>query len=202
MCAHEHAMEAIVTVRWIPELFLTLSLVACAHDQSNHKVREPQAGPQAEADHGRRAEGKRRTGDEHAEHVELPRKHARRDQLASAQGVPQHEASNRDSSSASDRDRSSGSAAAEREQGDRAPTADQQGNGEIDLDLTQRIRKAVMHDESLSFAARNVKIITRDGHVTLRGRVNSDAEKDAIYQTALREAGAGHVDNQLELDQD
>jgi osmotically-inducible protein OsmY len=77
-----------------------------------------------------------------------------------------------------------------------------QGNGEIDLELTQRIRKSVVGDDSLSFGAKNVKIITRDGHVTLRGTVNSAAEKDAIFKTAVSHAGVGHVTNQLEVDND
>ncbi|HEX6244553.1 MAG TPA: BON domain-containing protein, partial [Polyangiales bacterium] len=75
-----------------------------------------------------------------------------------------------------------------------------QGNGEIDLDLTQRIRKSVVGDDSLSFGAKNIKIITRDGHVTLRGTVNTAAEKDTIYKTAVTHAGVGHVSNQLEVD--
>jgi hyperosmotically inducible periplasmic protein len=76
-----------------------------------------------------------------------------------------------------------------------------QGNSEIDIDMTQRIRRAVM-DADLSFTAKNVKIITRDGHVVLRGPVNSAAEKDAIFKLATSNAGAGHVTNQLEVKSD
>jgi hyperosmotically inducible protein len=74
-----------------------------------------------------------------------------------------------------------------------------QGNSEIDLDTTQRIRKAVMADDALSFSAKNVKIITRDGHVTLRGGVKTPEEKQAIGKHALGVAGASHVTNQLEV---
>jgi len=73
-----------------------------------------------------------------------------------------------------------------------------QGNSEIDIDMTTRIRKAVM-DADVSFTARNIKIITRDGHVVLRGPVNTAAEKDTIAKIATSNAGAGHVTNQLEV---
>jgi len=89
-------------------------------------------------------------------------------------------------------------AAAEPREGTELNALDQ-GNSEIDLDLTQRIRKAVMGDDTLSFKAKNVKIITRDGHVTLRGTVKTPEEKAAIGKTAIGAAGAAHVTNQIEV---
>jgi hypothetical protein len=74
-----------------------------------------------------------------------------------------------------------------------------QGNNQSDLDITTKIRQAVMEDDSLSFTAKNVKIITVKGTVTLRGPVNSAAERAAIDAAAKRIAGAGKVDNQLEV---
>lgn len=74
-----------------------------------------------------------------------------------------------------------------------------QGNGKQDLSITQQIRKAVMADSSLSFSAKNVKIITSGGKVTLRGAVKSDHERDAINDSANKVAGAGNVDNQIEV---
>jgi osmotically-inducible protein OsmY len=74
-----------------------------------------------------------------------------------------------------------------------------QGSSEIDMGLTQRIRKAVMDDDSLSFKAKNVKIITRDGHVTLRGSVKTPEEKAAIGNSAVAAAGMAHVTNQIEI---
>jgi len=56
-----------------------------------------------------------------------------------------------------------------------------------------------MKDDSLSFTAKNVKIITVDGKVTLRGPVKSEAERSAIEAAARRVAGAAQVDNQLEV---
>jgi hyperosmotically inducible periplasmic protein len=73
-----------------------------------------------------------------------------------------------------------------------------QGNGETDLRITQQIRQAVMADGSLSFTAKNVKIITMNGSVTLRGPVNTAAERSAIEAAARKVAGA-QVDNQIEV---
>src|SRR5271168_4614556 len=67
---------------------------------------------------------------------------------------------------------------------DGQPTADQQKSNKGDRQLTQQIRKSVMADKSLSVAAHNVKIISRDGMVTLRGTVKSDDEKKAIEDKA------------------
>jgi osmotically-inducible protein OsmY len=65
--------------------------------------------------------------------------------------------------------------------------------------MTRRIRRALMHDKSLSTTARNIKITTVDGTVTLRGPVSSQHEKAAIAEKALRIAGNGHVNDQLEI---
>jgi len=56
-----------------------------------------------------------------------------------------------------------------------------------------------MADGSLSFTAKNVKIITQNGKVTLRGPVNSQEERNAIEAAARKIAGSGQVDNQLEV---
>lgn len=74
-----------------------------------------------------------------------------------------------------------------------------QNNNQTDLKITQQIRQAVMADGSLSFTAKNVKIITQNGKVTLRGPVNSAQERDAIDAAARKVAGASQVDNQLEV---
>jgi hypothetical protein len=74
-----------------------------------------------------------------------------------------------------------------------------QNNNQSDLKITQQIRQAVMADGSLSFTAKNVKIITQNGKVTLRGPVNSAQERDAIDAAARKVAGASQVDNQLEV---
>ncbi len=62
-----------------------------------------------------------------------------------------------------------------------------QGNNTADLETTQRIRRALMEDESLSAVAKNTKIVTVNGVVTLRGPVESAAERTSI-ENAAREA--------------
>lgn len=74
-----------------------------------------------------------------------------------------------------------------------------QGGSESDRKITQQIRQSVMKDGSLSFTAKNVKIITINGKVTLRGPVNTAAERSAIEAAAKSAAGATQVDNQLEV---
>jgi osmotically-inducible protein OsmY len=77
------------------------------------------------------------------------------------------------------------------------PTADQAKNTKSDLKLMREIRRAIVKDKSLSSSAHNVKIVARDGKVTLRGPVKSDAEKTAVEQKATEIAGAGNVTNEL-----
>ena len=73
-----------------------------------------------------------------------------------------------------------------------------QSNNKHDLELTKKIRKALVDDESLSTTAKNIKIITKDGHVTLRGPVETSQEHSKIVQKAT--AIAGHrVDDQLDV---
>jgi osmotically-inducible protein OsmY len=75
--------------------------------------------------------------------------------------------------------------------------AAQQSNHSSDITITRNIRRALMKDKSLSTSAHNVTIITKDGKVTLKGRVKSDAEKQSVETTATSVAGAGNVDDQL-----
>ena len=68
-------------------------------------------------------------------------------------------------------------------------TADQQNMNMTDRQLTKKIRQAVMADKSLSTYAHNVKIISQNGTVTLKGPVRSDAEKTTIEAKAAEFAG-------------
>ncbi len=77
------------------------------------------------------------------------------------------------------------------------PTADQAKNNKSDLKLEKQIRREIMKDKSLSTYAHNIKVVARDGKVTLRGPVKSDAEKTAVEQRATEVAGAGNVTNEL-----
>lgn len=89
----------------------------------------------------------------------------------------------------------------ERDRDGRSLTPFNQGNSSSDIDITARIRKDVTAGKGLSTNARNVKIITKDGQVTLRGPVASAEEKRVLGEIADRIAGAGRVDNQLEITQ-
>jgi osmotically-inducible protein OsmY len=77
------------------------------------------------------------------------------------------------------------------------PTADKQSQTKADIATTQKIRRAVLKDKSLSLIAHNCKIITQHGLVTLRGVVKSEKERTTIGDIAASVAGAGNVTNQL-----
>jgi osmotically-inducible protein OsmY len=79
-------------------------------------------------------------------------------------------------------------------------TSGDQSGTEADRDLTARIRKELVADDSLSVDAKNIKIITINGVVTLRGPVKSASEKSAIEAKAKQVAGVKNVDNQLEVE--
>jgi hyperosmotically inducible periplasmic protein len=79
------------------------------------------------------------------------------------------------------------------------PTADQQKNNSSDIAITQNIRKAILADKSLSGYAHNIKIITQDGKVTLRGPVRSEKEKTNLQAKAVAVAQQENVTNQLEV---
>src|SRR5271166_490812 len=72
-------------------------------------------------------------------------------------------------------------------------TAENQKEDQADRTTSQEIRKAILADKSLSSYARNVKVITANGMVTLKGPVRSDKEKTAIEAKAAEVAGAGNV---------
>ncbi|MFZ2280040.1 MAG: DUF4142 domain-containing protein [Prosthecobacter sp.] len=77
-----------------------------------------------------------------------------------------------------------------------------QGNSQPDLDTTAQIRKEIVGGKDMSMNAKNVKIITNGGKVTLRGPVNSAEEKRIIGEIAEHVAKAGNVTNQLEVKSD
>lgn len=87
----------------------------------------------------------------------------------------------------------------ERDRSKTMPTADNAKNKTTDRELMANIRKAVMDDKSLSSYAHNVKIIARNGKVTLRGPVRSEEEKRTIEQKATEVAGAGNVTNDITI---
>jgi len=86
-----------------------------------------------------------------------------------------------------------------RDRNDQTKTAGDQSESEADRTISQNIRQAITADDSLSTNGKNVKIITVDGTVTLRGPVKSDKEKSTIGAKAQQIAGVKNVDNQLEI---
>jgi len=66
-----------------------------------------------------------------------------------------------------------------------------------DRQLTQKVRKALVSDKSLSVAAHNINITSQDGTVTLKGAVKSDDEKKAIEDKTAEIAGQGKVTSEL-----
>jgi hyperosmotically inducible protein len=80
-----------------------------------------------------------------------------------------------------------------------AVTADQQKMNPADRTTTKQIRKSIMQDKSLSTYAHNIKIITQDGKVTLKGPVRTEDDKTSLEAKAVAVAGAGNVTNLLEL---
>jgi len=87
----------------------------------------------------------------------------------------------------------------ERDRSQNEPTADQQKENRSDRDITQQIRQSIMKDKSLSTYAHNVKVVTQDGQVTLKGPVRSEAEKKAIEAKATEVAGDGKVTSELNI---
>ena len=79
------------------------------------------------------------------------------------------------------------------------PTAEQQKETKSDRETTRQIRRAVVKDKSLSVKAHNVKIITKDGKVTLKGPVKTEKEKVAVQKAAEKVAGKENVTNDLEV---
>lgn len=78
-------------------------------------------------------------------------------------------------------------------------TPTDQGNGAAETKISGDIRKGLMADKTLSFTAKNVKVITVGSKVTLRGPVNTDQEKASIAALAKQTPGVTEVDDQLEV---
>ena len=87
-----------------------------------------------------------------------------------------------------------------RDRDETAKTPTDQGNNETDRNITAHIRKEIVSNDGLSTNAHNVKIITTDGIVTLRGPVKSTQEKAWVAAAAHRAPGVKRVDNQLEIE--
>lgn len=108
--------------------------------------------------------------------------------LAACSGTPRNENYAADNSGTNARDRNA-----------MAVTSGDQSSSASDLTITRAVREAVVADKGLSTNAHNVKIVTAEGVVTLRGPVGSAAEKASIGSTAQQVAGVSRVDNLIEV---
>jgi osmotically-inducible protein OsmY len=91
------------------------------------------------------------------------------------------------------------SARNKRDRSGETQTSGDQSNSSADIKVTAAIRRAIVHDDSLSMMAKNVKIITENGVVMLRGPVKSEAEKTKIAELARAHAGSAKVEDHLEV---
>jgi len=91
------------------------------------------------------------------------------------------------------------SAMNQRDRGHETLTPIDQSNKPTDVNMTREIRRAIVKDDQLSMDAKNIKIITVDGAVTLRGPVKTEQEKADIAAKAAQLAGDSNVYNELEV---
>jgi osmotically-inducible protein OsmY len=78
-------------------------------------------------------------------------------------------------------------------------TPTDQSESEADREVTRQIRQALLAPPELSTNAKNIKVITQNGKVTLRGLVDSQSEKDDVATRAREVPGLMELDNQLEV---
>ena len=86
-----------------------------------------------------------------------------------------------------------------RDQDKSRPTPGQQKENQPDREITRQIRRSITQDKDLSTYARNIKIITQNGNVTLRGPVRSESEKKAVEAKANEVVGADHVKSEIQI---
>ena len=89
----------------------------------------------------------------------------------------------------------------ERDRSGETKTSGDQSNNSADLRITQAIRRALMKDRELSTTAKNIKVVTANGQVTLRGPVKTAQEKAKVDQIARSAAGGAKIDDQLEVNE-
>ena len=87
----------------------------------------------------------------------------------------------------------------QRDRSGETKTSGDQSNSSADLKITQAIRRALMKDGGLSMTAKNIKIITASGQVTLRGPVKTAQEKAKVARIARSAAGRVQIDDQLDV---
>lgn len=86
----------------------------------------------------------------------------------------------------------------EKEVNNDAKNPTDQGNSEKDVQITKDIRSSIMGTD-LSFNAKNIKIVTRNEHVTLKGVVESHAEHQSILKIAKNHANSAKITDDLKV---
>jgi hyperosmotically inducible periplasmic protein len=89
----------------------------------------------------------------------------------------------------------------ERDRSGETKTSGDQSNNSADFKITQAIRQALMKDGELSTTAKNIKVITENGQVTLRGPVKNVQEKARVDQLAKSAAGGARIVDQLDVNE-
>ena len=100
---------------------------------------------------------------------------------------------------ADDKSQADNTAINERDRSHQTKTSGDQSNSAADLKITQAIRSALIKDGELSATAKNIKVITANGQVTLRGPVKSAKEKAKIDRLAQSAAGGAQIVDQLDV---
>jgi hyperosmotically inducible periplasmic protein len=102
---------------------------------------------------------------------------------------------------ADDKTKPDNTAINERDRSNDTQTSGDQSNSSADLKITQAIRQALMKDGELSTTAKNIKVITENGQVTLRGPVKTAQEKARVDQLAKSAAGGAPIVDQLDVNE-
>ena len=100
---------------------------------------------------------------------------------------------------ADEKTNSDNTAVNQRDRSGETNTSGDQSNSSADLKTTQAVRRALMKDSELSTTAKNIKVITANGQVTLRGPVNNAQEKAKVDQLARSAGGGAKIVDQLDV---
>ena len=100
---------------------------------------------------------------------------------------------------ADDKSKADNTAINARDRSDEVKTSGDQSNTPADLKITQEVRRALMKDGELSTTAKNIKVITANGQVTLRGPVKTAQEKARISELARSAARGAQIVDELDV---
>jgi hyperosmotically inducible periplasmic protein len=205
----EHRSHTPRSARLIATLVCIGALAGCAGSHESEpppatattEPAPPPADPETLKEDHRAIDQAAATSERLADKTASQTEHAR-DHAAPPAGIPTSEpkADTTDKDTAEPQRPADNTAKNERDRNDATLTPTDQSNASNDVELAAKIRRAIVGADGLSFTARNVKIITEGGLVTLRGPVASAQEKSRVEETARRAAGSARVVSQLEIE--